>query len=98
LSGSLDDLARRSLAAGCDLVLHCNGDMAEMRQVAAGTAPLSLAAKARYEQGQEKRGRAHTAADSSAEMAALRDELEGVIACGRFKLQFGRFTQGAYFG
>jgi beta-N-acetylhexosaminidase len=80
LSGSLDGLARRSLAAGCDVILHCNGDMAEMRQVAAGTAPLSPAAKARYEQGLEKRGRAHSAVASIAEMAALRDELERLIA------------------
>ncbi|WP_262696363.1 beta-N-acetylhexosaminidase [Kordiimonas aquimaris] len=33
LEGSLDDLASRSLAAGCDIVLHCNGDMAEMTAI-----------------------------------------------------------------
>jgi len=35
LSGSIAERARASLAAGCDLVLHCNGKMDEMRQVAA---------------------------------------------------------------
>ena len=79
LNGKLDDLARRSLAAGCDVVLHCNGDMAEMRQVAAGTAPLSPAAKARYEQGQDKRKRARLA-EATTDMAALRDELTRLIA------------------
>lgn len=79
LNGKLDDLARRSLAAGCDIVLHCNGDMAEMRQVAAGTAPLSPVAKARYEQGQDKRKRARLA-EATTDMAALRDELARLIA------------------
>ncbi|HWU00592.1 MAG TPA: beta-N-acetylhexosaminidase, partial [Terriglobales bacterium] len=36
LKGSFTERAAGSLAAGCDVVLHCNGDMAEMRQVAAG--------------------------------------------------------------
>jgi len=34
LQGSLADRATGALAAGCDVVLHCNGDMAEMEQVA----------------------------------------------------------------
>ena len=33
LEGELDKLAARSLAAGCDIVLHCNGDMAEMELI-----------------------------------------------------------------
>ena len=41
LGGSFADRARLSLAAGCDVVLHCNGDMDEMRGVVAGTAPLT---------------------------------------------------------
>ncbi len=40
LSGRFEDRAALSLAAGCDLVLHCNGDDAEMRAVAAGVTPL----------------------------------------------------------
>ncbi len=39
LSGSLGERTRAALAAGCDIVLHCNGDMAEMQSVAAA-APL----------------------------------------------------------
>jgi beta-N-acetylhexosaminidase len=41
LSGELGDLAAQSLAAGCDLALHCNGVMAEMRQVLAGVRRIS---------------------------------------------------------
>ncbi len=75
LRGNFSDLARGSLAAGCDIVLHCNGDMTEMRQVAAGAAPLSERGKRRYEQGQ-----ARLAAVSTIETAALRDELARLIA------------------
>tara|TARA_R110002072_G_scaffold93690_1_gene207616 strand:+ start:211 stop:1197 length:987 start_codon:yes stop_codon:yes gene_type:complete len=34
LSGGFGDRTRRALAAGCDVVLHCNGVMAEMAPVA----------------------------------------------------------------
>ena len=47
LSGDFAERARLSLEAGCDLVLHCNGDMAEMRQVLAGVRPLDDAAERR---------------------------------------------------
>ena len=35
LQGDLGDLARKSLQAGCDIVLHCNGDMQEMQSIVA---------------------------------------------------------------
>ena len=41
LSGSIAERARASLAAGCDLVLHCNGKLDEMRQVAAQAPELA---------------------------------------------------------
>jgi beta-N-acetylhexosaminidase len=34
LAGSFEERTRASLVAGCDLVLHCNGDMAEMKAIA----------------------------------------------------------------
>lgn len=40
LSGSLGERTAAALAAGCDLVLHCDGDLAEMREVAAHCRPL----------------------------------------------------------
>jgi beta-N-acetylhexosaminidase len=49
LSGDLGQRAHRSLKAGCDLVLHCNGDMAEMQAVAEATGKLKGRAKARAE-------------------------------------------------
>jgi beta-N-acetylhexosaminidase len=41
LSGTIGERSRAALAAGCDLVLHCNGDLGEMAQVAADTPVLS---------------------------------------------------------
>jgi beta-N-acetylhexosaminidase len=38
LSGTIAGRSRAALAAGCDVVLHCNGDMSEMIAVA-GEAP-----------------------------------------------------------
>lgn len=41
LQGDMGELAGRAIAAGCDLALHCNGDMAEMQLVAANVPELS---------------------------------------------------------
>lgn len=48
LSGDFADRARASLEAGCDVALHCNGDMEEMRAVAEGAFPMTRASWARY--------------------------------------------------
>ncbi len=41
LAGSLGERTRAAIAAGCDLVLHCNGKMPEMRAVAAAAPELA---------------------------------------------------------
>ncbi|HVL74316.1 MAG TPA: beta-N-acetylhexosaminidase [Beijerinckiaceae bacterium] len=41
LAGSLGERARAAFAAGCDMALHCNGDLAEMGAVAAETPALA---------------------------------------------------------
>jgi beta-N-acetylhexosaminidase len=48
LGGSIAARAADSLAAGCDLVLHCNGDMDEMQQVANAVGPLDAEGLRRY--------------------------------------------------
>lgn len=40
LSGTLPERARASLQAGCDMVLHCNGNLSEMKDVAAAVPVL----------------------------------------------------------
>ena len=47
LSGTISERSRAALAAGCDLVLHCNGDIHEMVAVAAEAPPLSGEAERR---------------------------------------------------
>jgi beta-N-acetylhexosaminidase len=47
LSGTLAERSRAALAAGCDLVLHCNGDLREMQEVAGVAPELSGEAAAR---------------------------------------------------
>ncbi|MDZ4381390.1 MAG: beta-N-acetylhexosaminidase [Parvibaculum sp.] len=49
LRGGLAERTRAALAAGCDLVLHCNGDMAEMEAVAAAATMLRGESLARAE-------------------------------------------------
>jgi beta-N-acetylhexosaminidase len=41
LKGGLRERAEAAFKAGCDVVLHCNGVMAEMKAVAAGTPRLA---------------------------------------------------------
>jgi beta-N-acetylhexosaminidase len=41
LAGSIAERSRAIFAAGCDVVLHCNGKLDEMREVAAETPELS---------------------------------------------------------
>ena len=47
LAGSLAERTRAIVAAGCDMVLHCNGKLDEMREVASQTPELSGKALAR---------------------------------------------------
>jgi len=47
LSGSFAERRTRVLEAGCDVVLHCNGVMAEMSEIAGGCPPLTPEAERR---------------------------------------------------
>ncbi|MFY0690913.1 MAG: beta-N-acetylhexosaminidase [Paracoccaceae bacterium] len=74
LSGTVAERARASLEAGCDLVLHCNGDLEEMRAVAAACGAQTAAAQRRAETALSQR-----AAPSEIDIPALEAELHSLI-------------------
>ena len=57
LGGGIGERARSALAAGCDLVLHCNGERRQMEAVVAATGPVSAEASARLARGEAVRRR-----------------------------------------
>jgi beta-N-acetylhexosaminidase len=55
LGGELGERARSALAAGCDLVLHCNGDLRQMQAVVEAAGSISAETAARLAQGEALR-------------------------------------------
>ncbi|MBV9968794.1 MAG: beta-N-acetylhexosaminidase [Xanthobacteraceae bacterium] len=75
LSGSIAERTRRSLAAGCDLVLHCNGVLAEMEAVASQCPELRGEALSRTAQAEASRR-----VPDDLDLAAARAEFAGLLA------------------
>ena len=71
LTGDFAERTTRTLDAGCDLVLHCNGDMAEMQAIAAALRPLTPVAEARATRALAMRGGTVDRAALDARYAAL---------------------------
>ena len=74
LKGSLGARAEASLAAGCDVALHCNGKAAEMAEVAAAVGPLTAQAQRRIAVA-----RTRLASPQAVDQAALRRRLDGLM-------------------
>ena len=74
LAGSIAERTRAVFAAGCDMVLHCNGKLDEMREVAAETPELSGKALERA-----KRALASRRAPQAFDRLAARAELDALI-------------------
>jgi beta-N-acetylhexosaminidase len=70
LGGSFEDRTRAALDAGCDVVLHCNGDMAEMQAIAAAIRPLTEIAQERLARANRMKRRAQPL-DTAAAIARL---------------------------
>jgi beta-N-acetylhexosaminidase len=75
LSGSIAERTRAIFSAGCDMVLHCNGKLDEMREVAAGTPELAGTALARAERALASRG-----TPQPIDRVAARAELNAMIS------------------
>lgn len=69
LSGSIEARSRAAISAGCDVVLHCNGELDEMRAVASAVPVLAGAAATRADAALARRGRI-----SKHDLGALRAE------------------------
>jgi len=77
LSGSIGERTRASIAAGCDVVLHCNGKLDEMQAVAAAAPMLDGIAGRRAEAALNARGR-----PAAIDQAAARREFNALLAAG----------------
>jgi beta-N-acetylhexosaminidase len=79
LSGSIEARSRAAISAGCDVVLHCNGALDEMRMVASAVPALGGASAARAEAALARRGHIskHDLGALRAEWAALMDAPAG---------------------
>lgn len=75
LSGNIAERTRAIFAAGCDMALHCNGNIEEMREVAGQTPELSGTALARA-----KAALASRKAPQPFDRVAARAELDALIA------------------
>ncbi len=78
LSGGLPDRAAASWGAGCDIVLHCGGDMREMSALAEAAPELSGPAALRADAALAARS-----APESADIAELRAEYDALLGGGR---------------
>lgn len=74
LFGSLDAIARDTLSAGCDLVLHCNGTLEQRQLAASGCSELPSSRYGLYE-----RAKAAIAQPEAIERAALRAERDALL-------------------
>ena len=73
LSGTVESRAGAAIAAGCDAVLHCNGNFDEMSAVAAVVEELGAAAAARVDRarGMKRRAQPFDAAAADSHLAEL---------------------------
>jgi beta-N-acetylhexosaminidase len=78
LGGGFRDRAEAALAAGCDLVLHCNGDRLEMEAVMQGTRRLEARAAERVAAAEARR----TADLADADPNELARRLDDLLAGG----------------
>lgn len=75
LSGTIGDRSAATVAAGCDVVLHCNGKMDDMRPVVEAAGQMTEAAQSRAEAALAAR-----TIPAEIDIAALKAEHEALLA------------------
>lgn len=78
LGGEMGARALKAIQAGCDIALHCNGDMAEMEAIAKALSPISDTSKQRLEKAMHPALKAPQSVDMDALFAARSSLLEGL--------------------
>jgi beta-N-acetylhexosaminidase len=81
LAGTVLQRAELALVAGCDMVLHCNGDLAEMQTLAA-LGPMGTAAQARADRAMSthpKHQPTHQPTHHPIDISALDAELQSLL-------------------
>jgi beta-N-acetylhexosaminidase len=77
LSGNLSDLSRDAIAAGCDVILHCNGTLPERAQVAQAAGEMTQAAQRRA-----RRALSYRQTPDDIDIRALDAQLAGLMGGG----------------
>lgn len=75
LAGTKAERSAAAIKAGCDVVLHCNGDLDEMKSVVAASSEMTDAAQARAEAALAAR-----TSPKPVDIEALSAELEGYLS------------------
>lgn len=73
LQGSLSEISQQALAAGCDVILHCNGSLADKREVADAAGHMTPQAQIRAQNALQQRKNPETV-----DIQALRAKLEAL--------------------
>jgi beta-N-acetylhexosaminidase len=82
LEGDFRTRAQACLAAGCDVLLHCSGEMAEMKMVIDGVGPLNNAAQDRLARAEALRRKSLAPFDAPFDAGEARARLDALLMGG----------------
>jgi beta-N-acetylhexosaminidase len=83
LHGMPDDLARRALEAGSDVILHCSADIKEMNLIAAALEPMNDESWSRWQHARSMLGTPDSHYNANEDNARLDMLLGGIAYAGQ---------------